>query len=217
VRRLLTLTDAMGHSNSCTPRRGLRALAACQWAEAPIRHAIDETVTFRSWNRRSVPEQRPHSSRLLFGILTPSALAMLRARALLAALLPLVLAAGAAGQDRNGDTDTRRLLARASRLLLQEEMRGNCAGLTVTTKVHIDRLRELEKTAKKEREGPAVTMFGERPAVENAAKERERVEALNVVLDAKGCTPVNIEEELQKAPPPAIEGKDASVKKAKLR
>jgi hypothetical protein len=149
--------------------------------------------------------------------LTPSALAMLRARALFAALLPLVLAAGAAGQDRNGDADARRLLARASRLLLQEEMRGNCAGLTVTTKVHIDRLRELEKTAKKEREGPAVTMFGERPAVENAAKERERVEALNVVLDAKGCAPVNIEDELKKAPPPVIESKDASVKKAKLR
>jgi hypothetical protein len=140
---------------------------------------------------------------------------MLRAPVLLAALLPLALAAGAAGQDRNGDPETRRLLARPSRLLFQEEMRGNCAGLTVTTKVHIDRLRELEKAAKKEREGPAATMFGERPSVENAVKERERVEALNVVLDAKGCTPVNIEDELNKAPP-AIESKDASVKKAKL-
>jgi hypothetical protein len=36
--------------------------------------------------------------------------------------------------------------------------------------------------------------------VADSAAERERVEALNVVLQAKGCQPVNIEEEMLKAP-----------------
>lgn len=142
---------------------------------------------------------------------------MLRAPTLFALVL-LAVVTGAAGQDREGDIDMRRLLARPSRLLFREEMRGNCAGLTVTTRAHIDRLRELEKRAQKERDGPPATMLGERPAVESAAKERDRVEALNVVLDAKGCTPVNIEAELKKTPPqPATEGKDAGAKKIRLR
>jgi hypothetical protein len=94
-----------------------------------------------------------------------------------------------------------RLLARPRQLLFPEELRGNCAGLTVTIKTHVERLRELEKKAKKEGEGPPQSLFGGRPAVADSAKERDRVEALNIVLQAKGCQPVNIEEEMLKAPP----------------
>ena len=41
---------------------------------------------------------------------------------------------------------------------------GNCAGLTITIKTRIERLRTLQKQAKQEWEGPAPTLFGERPA-----------------------------------------------------
>ena len=97
-------------------------------------------------------------------------------------------------------------MARPEQLLFSEEMRGNCAGLTVTIKTRIDRLRELQKQAKKEQEGPPPTLFGwpgSGPATTDMTKERARVEALNVVLDSKGCNLVNIDEELRKAPPPA--------------
>jgi hypothetical protein len=137
---------------------------------------------------------------------------MLRSRVLTAGLLSLSLTVCATAQEGNGDREMRRLMARPQRLLFSEELRGNCAGLTVTIKTRIDRLRELQKQAKKEQEGPPTTLFGwlERgPATTDMAKERARVEALNVVLDAKGCNLVNIDEELQKAPPspPATKGK----------
>ena len=50
-------------------------------------------------------------------------------------------------------------------------------------------------------------MFGDRPAAHDFAAEHERVQALNIVLDAKGCRPVNVGEELQKmAPAPTPPG-----------
>ena len=133
-------------------------------------------------------------------------------RVLAAILLSLTPAVCASAQE--ADRDMMRLLARPGRLLMPEEMRGNCAGLTVTAKTHIDRLRDLQKQAKKEQEGPPPSLFGDRPAATGVAKERERVEAFNVVLDAKGCKPVDIGEELRKVPstPPA-----AAAKAKKLR
>ena len=70
-----------------------------------------------------------------------------------------------------------RLLARPAQVLLPEELRGNCAGLTVTIKTRIDRLREYLKVAKKEEDGSWATLFGDRPARNNATNERQRVEA----------------------------------------
>jgi hypothetical protein len=128
---------------------------------------------------------------------------------LLASVLLLAVApATALGQDASDEREMRRLLARPSRLLFGEELRGNCAGLTVTIKTHIDRLRELQKRAQQEGDGPPATMLGERPGVAEFTKERDRVEALNVVLDAKGCMPVNVEEELKKSPPAPPTGKN---------
>jgi hypothetical protein len=146
---------------------------------------------------------------------------MTRSCILAAGLWSAVLTMCAAAQNSSSDKELMRLLARPGRLLLPEELRGNCAGLSVTTKTHIERLRELEKQAKKAREGPPPSLFGELPAVVDAAKERERVQALNVVLDAKGCKPVNVEEELQKTqaptPAPKANGKEPSGSKANIR
>jgi hypothetical protein len=126
---------------------------------------------------------------------------MVATRALTAAALLALLAFAAAAQSADADREMARLLARPRQLLLPEELRGNCAGLTVTIKTHIDRLRALQKQAKQEQEGPAPTLFGDRPAAHDFAAEHERVQALNIVLDAKGCRPVNVDEELQKPAP----------------
>ena len=126
---------------------------------------------------------------------------MVATRALTAAALLVLLGFAAAAQSADADREMARLLARPRQLLLPEELRGNCAGLTVTIKTHIDRLRVLQKAAKQEQEGPAPTLFGDRPAAHDFAAEHERVQALNIVLDAKGCKLVNVDEELQKPAP----------------
>jgi hypothetical protein len=125
---------------------------------------------------------------------------MVAPRTLTAAALVLLTFAAAA-RSADPEREMARLLARPRQLLLPEELSGNCAGLTVTIKTHIDRLRALQKLAKQEQEGPAPTLFGDRPAARDFATEQERVQALNIVLDAKGCRPVNIDEELQNPAP----------------
>jgi hypothetical protein len=112
-------------------------------------------------------------------------------------IVVLLSSFSAAAQD---ERQVMRLLGSRARLLYPEELHGNCAGLTVTIRTHIDRLRELKKKADAERQGPPTTLFGGRPAADAFAEERDRVEALNLVLDAKACDLVNIEDELKKAP-----------------
>jgi hypothetical protein len=136
---------------------------------------------------------------------------MIGSRVLTAAALVSLLACAATAQSDDADREMARLLARPRQLLLPEELRGNCAGLTVTIKTRIDRLRTLQKQAKQEEEGPPPTLFGDRPAARDFAAEHARVQALNIVLDAKGCGPVNVEEELHKpvsTPPAAQERKE---------
>jgi hypothetical protein len=96
--------------------------------------------------------------------------------------------------------DQPRPLARPERVLLHEELRGNCAGLTVTIKLHIERLRKLKLQAEQEEKELEPSLFDERPAVVELGREQDRVEALNVVLDAKGCKPVNVGDELRTLP-----------------
>jgi len=89
------------------------------------------------------------------------------------------------------------LLARPAQVLLPEELHGNCAGLTVTIKTHIERLRDLRKKAQKQETGPSPTLFGHLTDKKAYLNERQRVEALNVVLEGHGCNLVNIEGELK--------------------
>ena len=139
-----------------------------------------------------LPNNSPDRPVNWFTVADHALIKMLLSRTLAAGLLSLPLTVCAVAQDAYGDGEIRRLMARPGRLLFDEEVRGNCAGLTVTIKTRIDRLRELHKQAKKEQEGPPPTLFAwfERsPAATDLAKERDRVEALNVALDAKGCNP----------------------------
>lgn len=126
---------------------------------------------------------------------------MIPKRALASGVLLSLSAFVAAPQASGVDRERMRLLARPAQVLLPEELRGNCAGLTVTIKTHIDRLRELLKKAQKEDSGPWPTLFGDRPDKEAYLEERGRVEALNVVLAFKGCHLVDIEDQRKMKPP----------------
>lgn len=164
-------------------------------------HAIVSGPRSPPSNCPAYPEQRPQLPEHTAALETLSLAEMVATRALIAAALSALLASAAAAQGTDADREMARLLARPRQLLLPEELRGNCAGLTVTIKTHIDRLRALQKQAKQEQEGPAPTLFGDRPAAHDFAVEHERVLALNIVLDAKGCKPVNVDDELQKPAP----------------
>lgn len=116
-------------------------------------------------------------------------------------LLLLLPALSAEAEDHASDRHKMQLLARPAQVLLPEELRGNCAGLTVTIKTHIERLRDLQKKAQQEETGPSPTMFGSLSDKKAYLNERKRVEALNVVLEAHGCNLVDIEGDL-KTPSP---------------
>jgi hypothetical protein len=128
---------------------------------------------------------------------------MLRTYTFATSLLGLLLCACAGGPESYSHDDMDRLTARPKRLLSKEEMRGNCPGLTVALRVHVGRLKTLQSKANKEQEWPPPTlmaMWEERPVAADVAKERERIQELNAVLDAKGCKMLDIEEELRVAP-----------------
>src|SRR5262245_37222928 len=73
---------------------------------------------------------------------------MRRSRLLAAVLLALAPAVSATARDGR-EPEVRPATARPERVLSREELAGNCAGLTVILKTRIDRLRELQKQAKK--------------------------------------------------------------------
>ena len=118
-------------------------------------------------------------------------------RTLAAGCLLLLPALSAAAEDHVSDRQRAQLLARPAQVLLPEELHGNCGGLTITIKTHIDRLRDLQNKALKEEKGPAPILLGNLTDKKAYLNERQRVEALNVVLEAHGCNLVDIEGELK--------------------
>ena len=118
----------------------------------------------------------------------------------LATICLLLLPALSAAAEEHASDRQMQLLARPAQVLLPEELHGNCAGLTVTIKTHIERLRDLQK-AQKQETGPSPTLFGGLSDKKAHLNERQRVEALNVVLEVHGCNLVDIEGELQTPAP----------------
>jgi hypothetical protein len=105
-------------------------------------------------------------------------------RTLAAGCVLLLPALSVEAGDYASDRQKMQLLARPAQVLLPEELHGNCPGLTVTIKTHIERLRDLQKKAQKEETGPSSTLFGNLTDKKAYLNERRRVEALNVVHTA---------------------------------
>jgi hypothetical protein len=83
-----------------------------------------------------------------------------------------------------------------------DELSGNCVGLTVMTKTRIEWLKTLQDKAGQQRWPPPSPMaqWEKRPADGDIARQREQIARLNTALGAKGCQPVDIDAELQRAP-----------------
>jgi hypothetical protein len=81
----------------------------------------------------------------------------------------------------------------------------NCAGLSVMLKAEIDRMRRLQKRAKKEQKAPPTDLvsawqrtFGKKGdgirSLRELKKVRERADKLNGALQARGCSTIDIDE-----------------------
>jgi hypothetical protein len=85
---------------------------------------------------------------------------------------------------------------------LDEEPRGNCAGLAVMLKTRIEWLKALEEKAGQQRWPPPspVAQWANRPLGADIARQREHIVRLHSALGAKGCPAVDIDADLRRAP-----------------
>jgi hypothetical protein len=129
---------------------------------------------------------------------------MLRTYLLAAALLSLTIPGGMAEQARTGswDGERMRLTPRPQLPTFADELRGNCAGLTVTVRTRIEWLKALEgKDSQQQWPPPAPWVaWSRRPLGGGIARQRERIARLNAALGAKGCQTVDVNAELRRAP-----------------
>jgi hypothetical protein len=86
--------------------------------------------------------------------------------------------------------------------LANDDLRGNCAGLTVTIRTRIEQLKALQEKAAQEQWPPPSTMarWTRRPLGADIARQREQIARLNGALGAKGCQTVDVAAELKRAP-----------------
>lgn len=106
-----------------------------------------------------------------------------------------------AAQEPTGSPELGRmhLSARVKNLLSPEELKGTCAGLTMTLQFHIERMKRFKTPAEKELKEASPSLFGGRPSVVQFILERDRAHALNAILDSRGCKTVAIEDALRDA------------------
>ena len=95
-----------------------------------------------------------------------------------------------------------RLKALPRPVLPADELAGNCAGLTVTIKARIERLKALQEKATQEQWPPPsfTAQWAKRPLGGDIARQREQIARLNAALGAKGCQTVDVGTELRRAP-----------------
>jgi hypothetical protein len=88
----------------------------------------------------------------------------------------------------------------------KDELRATCTALAQTIHAEIAQMKELERIAELEKDAPPSTVmnawqraFGGDgngiPALQTHAKKRERIEAMNAELAARGCRTVDMERE----------------------
>jgi hypothetical protein len=85
---------------------------------------------------------------------------------------------------------------------LYDELKGNCAGLTVTIKTRIEQLKALQDKASGAQWPPPSTLekWASRPLGGDIARQREQVARLNRALGTKGCQTVDVAAELKRLP-----------------
>ena len=95
-----------------------------------------------------------------------------------------------------------RLKALPRPALPADGLAGNCAGLTVTIKARIERLKALQEKATQEQWPPPsfTAQWAKRPLGGDIARQRELIARLNAALGAKGCQTVDVHAELKRAP-----------------
>jgi hypothetical protein len=127
---------------------------------------------------------------------------MLRTYILAAALLSVAVPAGAAERTSSWSSQKMRLTAPRTGPF-GDELRGNCAGLTVTIKTRIERLKGLEDRAIRQQWPPPslTALWSNRPLGGDIARQRAQIAQLNAALGAKGCQTVDVDAELRRAPP----------------
>jgi hypothetical protein len=120
-------------------------------------------------------------------------------------LLPTVPAAGQQPRSSSWTSEKMRVTPRPRPVypgVSSDELRGNCAGLTVTIRTRIERLKALQDQAAGMQWPPpsAMERWTRRPLDGDIARQRALVSRLNRALGAKGCETVDIAAELQRAP-----------------
>jgi hypothetical protein len=127
---------------------------------------------------------------------------LLRACVLAAALLLLMVPAGAEGRTSSWTSERMRLTARPKVAPFHDELGGNCAGLTVMTKTRIEWLKALEEKAGQQRWPPPspAAQWAQRPVDGDIARQRARIAQLNAALGSKRCQTIDIDAELRRAP-----------------
>jgi hypothetical protein len=132
---------------------------------------------------------------------------MLRTCLLAALFLSATMPAGVAHQSKTSSWSSEKMrLAPQPRPMLptlpRYEPSGNCAGLTVTIKAGMERLKALQEKATQAQWPPPsiAAQWAKRPLSGDIARQREEIARLNAALRAKGCQAVDVGEELRRAP-----------------
>jgi hypothetical protein len=132
---------------------------------------------------------------------------MLRTCLLAAALLSATLPVSAQQQSKSSSWSSEKMrLSPPPRAvppgLASDELAGNCAGLTVTIKTRIERLKVLQDKAAGAQWPPPTTIerWTRRPLDGDIARQRDKVARINRALGAKGCPTVDVAAELKRAP-----------------
>lgn len=83
-----------------------------------------------------------------------------------------------------------------------DELAGNCAGLTVTIRTRIERLKALQEKARQAQWPPPTftAQWARRPLDGDIARQHQKIARLNAALGAKGCQTVDVGTELRRAP-----------------
>ena len=125
-----------------------------------------------------------------------------------AVLLGLAAPAGAEERTSSWSSEKMRLRPPPRVPIYDDELHGNCAGLTVMAKTRIEWLKTLEEKASQQRwpPPPPMAQWASPQVGADLARQREQIAQLNAALAAKGCQTLDVDAELRRAVPLSTAG-----------